>query len=107
MSIFSHFCRALTRLSTLLMSDDKRQGFDFRFLATDVRNQIVHSRELLNRARELREIKSKIEDEEAKQQLDKTINGILDLVESMNDNTAVTATSSISTLTQFNIFSHS
>jgi len=88
---------AIVNLRIELMADSPK--LDLSFLARDVRNQIAHSRDLIEQIKSLRETLPKIEDAETRQKVEQTIKGLLGIVDNINANTEFTTTSGTTTIT--------
>lgn len=77
---------------------DNPKYLNLSFLGDDVRNQIVHSRELLGQIKVLQNAAERMTDPEGRKSVEESIHRLLEIVRDMNANIAFTTTTGTTTL---------
>jgi hypothetical protein len=75
------------------MADPGQKYLDLSFIERDVRNQLVHSRDIISQVELLRAVASRIEDPATKAQIEDSIRRLLSIANSVSANALSTSAS--------------
>jgi hypothetical protein len=80
------------------MTEAPKRSVDLSYLSTDVRNQIAHSREILDQAKALRDILPEIKEVEARSRIERSIKELLNVASGLAANATSTTAATVMTV---------
>ena len=77
---------------------DPPGSIDLSFVSRDVRNQIAHSRHILTQVQALKDVLQKVENPDARAQIERSINELLTIAGGLTNNATTTSSNTVLTI---------